>query len=871
MKGFAYPRMLLNKHSFIATNSNFRHIGLIVDLLQEHPEMFTDTATTLLYVLNLGTNYKQDILYSIFKSFIYQDYATSKDIKAMNVQTVSPTENIIVADSIPTLFTYYLLKNKVYKPFEPSLELVYNSLKEFENNPDVYYNNKKYRISEIKPLFYNLAGFNFTEFLINYAYYTTYLIYGRPYSFYDEIGSSSAAKGLLSDIDAYFEGLLKLLTKDTQIPINSYSAQELYANYVTADQLKALQGCLNKMLDFEEIIKLRNREMNKTSELLDENYRNQNELTQDFIKTQFLMVLDNLIKIGIEENPFTKVLEKIPMFIPTDLIYSSGASRPINFDELIDITMYAISGGKSEFKIDSNQFYRQVFKAEGSESSKNVIIFEEQSDKPAKQELKSKINTYNRCMKIPFSNSDIILKMLGAYIKQKFIAQQDSFMDTPEIGMDITEPIKIDHTDFNDYVFKQTLENYLLGFWYDNKSAINTVLKGLLESDKLFKEEFNDIINMCYISEKVYGSKPKAMILSIYLLSWLKDAIELYIKTYNFEKGLTFIGNFNRFKYMNYLTHIIVNLGNTQEANVRILKIYDMLISTAFTQTDEYARFVNITETDFDKYLMNSILQNVYISGNTDMCELYSIGGINMYNKMLDPNPFNRGYAFMSDIYGTSENIEYVKNMCAFFKDKSLIDLITDNVDVETIYTVMKRYARDYALKHPFNLNNYNITLKKLEDSEISEIQFEQKNMIDWIDLKMPNSETYIFEFLLDYAFNQIVGKTHDNEFRSKELKVLESGILNANSLETINKISYTSLDSSDKKEIPVDLSSTANIYSLPVLKYIGEWQNIKCNFVNPTGTKLIKFDLLGYDHKYNMCIFMFTNAKLDTKFNTYA
>ena len=56
MKGFIYPRFILNKQSFIATNSNFRYISLLVDLLQQYPEMFKDTSTTLLYIVNLGTN-----------------------------------------------------------------------------------------------------------------------------------------------------------------------------------------------------------------------------------------------------------------------------------------------------------------------------------------------------------------------------------------------------------------------------------------------------------------------------------------------------------------------------------------------------------------------------------------------------------------------------------------------------------------------------------------------------------------------------------------------------------------------------------------------------------------------------------------------
>ena len=44
----------------------------------------------------------------------------------------------------------------------------------------------------------------------------------------------------------------------------------------------------------------------------------------------------------------------------------------------------------------------------------------------------------------------------------------------------------------------------------------------------------------------------------------------------------------------------------------------------------------------------------------------------------------------------------------------------------------------------------------------------------------------------------------------------------------------------------------------------------MRIKFSNPVGTKLIKFDLKGNNHEYNMCIMMFTSAKLDSRFNIY-
>ena len=867
MKGFIYPRFILNKQSFVATNSNFRYISLLVDLLQQHPELFKNTSTSLIYILNLGTNYKPDILFDMFKNFIYSDFATLAERKSL--ETVNHDveyNNIIIVDAIPILFTYYLLIHKVFKPFEPSMALVEEELKKFLNNPTVYYNAREYRINELKPLFYNLAGFNFTEFMIYYAYIITYLINGAPYQFYSEIGTASAARGMLLDIDQYFEGCLKLLTKETQIPINSFNAAELYDQYQLNNQLPALQGCLNKMLDFEEIIKLRNREMNKTTDLLDENYTNQNQLSPQFINIHFIDNLEKLVKIAVNENPFVKVINRIPSFTPLDLIFSAGASRAVNFDELMDITGYCMSGGNADFVIDGNMVYHPVnvdVKVDENENEGKVF---------KKQGFKTDINTFKRSMKKPFSDADIVLRMLQYYIRQKFLAQQDSFLDTPEIGMDVTEPIKIDHAVFTDNLFETFYNNFMTGYYYSCKQEMETIVQGLLLTNEQFRAEFDDVRNMWKIATRIYGQAPKAMVLSTYLMSWLKESIDMYIKSQS-GGGLK-KHTFDKYMFMNYLTHYITSVY-TDECEKKLFKMYDSLIAYGFCSTPEYARFVNVTEQDFEKHLMNSVLEHVYVSGNTDLCELYSIGGTSMYNKMLDINPFNRGYEFIKDLFGTSEEIEAVKKLCSYFKEPNLISLIEETDSRETIYNVMKKYIRDFELRV---LNDYDIShyvfriVPGNEEGLKGCVEFEFKSLADVLDLKMKN-DMFVYEYLLNYAFKQITGNYHDNEFRSKELKVSEDGSIKVG-VEMTNKIEYSDLAGGEKHTLPVSIglneAAIGDTYTMPVLRYVGDWENMRITFSNPVGTRLIKFDLKGNDHEYNMCVMMFTSAKLDTRFNVY-
>ena len=58
-----------------------------------------------------------------------------------------------------------------------------------------------------------------------------------------------------------------------------------------------------------------------------------------------------------------------------------------------------------------------------------------------------------------------------------------------------------------------------------------------------------------------------------------------------------------------------------------------------FVDNDAYCRYVNICMKDFTRYInLNSFVQMPYIKGNNDDCDIFSIGGIALYDKMVDPN-----------------------------------------------------------------------------------------------------------------------------------------------------------------------------------------------------------------------------------------
>jgi hypothetical protein len=234
---------------------------------------------------------------------------------------------------------------------------------------------------------------------------------------------------------------------------------------------------------------------------------------------------------------------------------------------------------------------------------------------------------------------------------------------------------------------------------------------------------------------------------------------------------------------------------------------------------------------------------------------------------MIDVNPFNRGYEFIKSMFGTNKYLEYAKFMCIFFKDTSLIRLIENTDSSETIKNVMLRYTKDYELKYPYDIRNFDFKMTE-EKENMFMLTFEPKNKKEWLDLKI--GEISVIDYILYYAFEQIKGSYHDNEFRAKELHILENGEVDAGETETVNKINYTELNGTVKHDIPVDLGGIGENINMPILKYVGEWSDVNIKFIDPIGTKLIVFNLKGNDNLNNNCIFMFTAAKLDTGFNTY-
>ena len=241
--------------SYMPAVVNYPYINALIELLNTNPKYFKGGyANNLLYITNMGTNYKAEILYNSLASFLKQ---TSKDII-----------------SYPIAQAYFFAIDNTYNILEPSMKLVKDAMDYFLNSEQIINLENdgeitKHYYSDLKHLFWSKQGINFEKLVIPFSFYLTYLIYGNPYMFYDEIGAESALRNLLIDIDDYFKAIINQIFNE-----NNLSTSNIYDSLISLPE-NVLTKIIQKVLSTETIIKLRNIVLNKTKELYTENYSSQ--------------------------------------------------------------------------------------------------------------------------------------------------------------------------------------------------------------------------------------------------------------------------------------------------------------------------------------------------------------------------------------------------------------------------------------------------------------------------------------------------------------------------------------------------------------------------------------------------------------------
>lgn len=852
--GYIIPRPLINK---LAINANIinkhKFIGLTVDLLQQHPELFEQTATTLIYILNINTNYKPEAIYDQFTAMLTTDSILSKAASMEQLGLTHADNSILLEDytesnSLLLSFAYYLYRNRVFKDFEPSLTGIRKAFNTFINNPTVSYKGKTQNFKDLKPIAYTINGANILDFIPYFCYTATFFMDGFPYKFYAETGSESIPNRLYTNIDVYFGKFYNRILSDLHINVSDNAAEKWYELFKSENQTEALKNMLTKMLDFENIIRLRNDEMNKSESLLDTCFEDQNRLSDSFLNDSFRLNMDKFVELLIDNTPFNKFLNALPTFEP---MLIDAPARQLNINELMRMTSYAM-GTQSGYVIVNklnaeDQLCPTTYRTYTAYKNFDVDYIKAPI-------LKSNINELSISLKLPFTPIDKIASMTTAFIKARLQAQQESFFDSPDVTADFSEPIKIEAADLTSDLTSE-LMNLFIGPWYQtHHSLINRILSELPSKNKKFAEDLSDILKLTdCLCKFVPEKRAQALLMTPFVFALLPEKLlNQAINVDTVLSGFDFLRHVLSGKYSEYIG----------------LKLFDMLISIMFIRTDEYARFVNLTTKDITEYLLNSIIEIPYIKGNSDDADNLAIGGLSLYNAMIDSNPFNRGYEYILQLFGTNEELEYFHFRTEVFKDASLISLIMSSTSKDTIEDILLKFTKTYKPTST-DLSDYALN---------QELNLELSDKTKFIDLKTLNTtgeEIKIYELILKHCSKETQGMYSNDELHAIRLENKGHGYIPTEL--TIGEFGYPTNDEVGKdgkllkNTTPVTIeNSDTEIYTIPVYKYAGSMEDKYLKFVNPSGYKLLIFHPVNQMGLKNETIFMFTNSKLDTMFNYY-
>lgn len=832
-KGYAMPRPIISRTMILsALDGRYLNIALTMELLQNHPELFENIATNLIYLLQTGMNYKKNVIFDLFKSMFTTSYVLSdKDSnKMLNIQNASK-DSFIETQSLLILFSYYVWKHKDFKPFEPSLDLCRQAYNLYSSNQEIYYKGIKLQLKELEPLCYNCNGDNLLEWIPYFCYIATFYVDGQPYKFFEEIGSESSYNGLLGTIDNYFGTYYKALLKDTGNESEMFVLKDHEKTFELLGN-NNLKNMLSQMLNFDNVIELRNQELRKSLHLLEENFNDQSGLHLEFMSQRFKENMDTIVEMIIENNPINKLYNAFPTFEPMSI---DTSMKTLNLEELAKMTQYVMAGNNSGYIIDHDyKFVPLQWGITNSDYDAGII---------KKQGInKTSLNKFQFCSGRPFSDADIGLQICSAFVKERFYQQQQNVFTEPNFQ----DEVKIDESAFESEEMQQTLlNNFVGGLWRTSFVEMNTALSGLMRFNDKFKTDVKNILNLQKICSKVYVQITAARSIGTYLLSYLKEMILIHVSNND---------DINTFNYFRYLSHYIYPMLD-EDNYARINKIHDMLISIGFIQSKKYADIVNESMKDLSKYISNSVVQIPYLKGNADLSEIYSIGGLSMYDKMIDPNPFNRAYYFMRQTFGSSENIETFYRWVKELNDKTAFALIGNAASYDTVTDILNTWNNSAKKNPPTIIQNYLFTLSE------TDLKVVRKNSGYWVDLKVKDGSN-VYAYLMKYMYKEVIGSYIDDIIVTRSLTP-NDGFKAGDSVKKEFLFSNT--------KVPITISETGHdSYRIPRYKYVGDIKVMGLGFVNPPGHRLIQINLDSIDRTNNSTVFIFTTAQFSTRFDKY-
>ena len=801
-------------------------------LFLTRPEIFGENAEVLMYAQYSGHRFKPAAYYNIFEVFV----------KQTNKKLIDDKRNGVYNQMNPFKYdTDYLItwariiqRNQIIIEFEPIMKQLKTVFNNWLSNPKINYGGIDYNVSFFHPLCYTYSGENITSLLPYIAYLFTFFIYCNPYEF-DEGQSESSTFGFYKAIDDWYMKHYTQLANDTNIDVIKGDLTDLAK---VSD--KYWVDMLNHMLNVSEVIRIRNDEISRTPQLLEQCIADQNEVSYNKIDAAYRDVLTNLIKICVNNSPIKKFFNAIPQF----------DNKRLNVVELMSLTEYALSGGNTPFiiepEIDSvlgipNKLPNYSYLLHGDPNS----IHQLPSEIVSPQRLVSGINTFHNCIKQPFAAEDISLQMAIAYVKQEFDKKRTDILDD--------YPIEIDSSMLRDNLYPETLTKtitnlFVNGLWmYDNKT-MSQVLPILMKKEG-FASELSDILSLSAITQITYNNRQASILITPLILSYLNDEL---------LDSCSHGWNLNTFSPMTYLC-----MADKVSVN-RINKLVDMLVSLLYIAHPIYSRFVNVCINDFTALLtINSIIQQPYVKGLEDAASIYAIGGCELYNYSHFSNPLIRGYGWLTTVFGNSEAIETFYKWIYRLDNTALFEVINESLNsVEVIETSLKAQWVKMITngKFPPLLSNFIFT----------DNGYKFDNTAYFLNLKTSEG-LRILPLICQYVFpysnprRSIPRHVVFREIKYNRGKMIAYGSVKNGMVSRVND----SRDVAIKSEAMISNTGTTEI--LPVYDYNGTFEDVNLIWSAPRGRRCVKLTLFTSKTEYNQSIWIFTKLDQKTTFQRYA
>ena len=814
-------------------SQNTEAIQFTYQLFLTRPELFGENAETLMYAQYAGHRFKPASYYNIFEVFVKQ--TNKRLIYDKRTSRYDPSNPFKYDTDYLITWARIIQRNQLIIEFEPIMRQLKTVFNNWLAHPVVNYGGSNYALSFFHPLLYTYSGENITALLPYIAYLFTFFIYCYPYEF-DEGQSESSTFGFYKAIDDWYMKHYIQLANDTSIDVIKGDLNDLGK---ISD--KYWVDMLNHMLNIQEIIRIRNDEITRTPQLLEQCISDQNSVSLSRIEAAFSDVMSNLIKLCVANSPIKKFFNSIPQF----------DSKRLNMSELMSLTQYALAGGDKAFivepEIDAikqmpNKLPNYSYLLHGDPTTikpypKEII---------GEQMLRSGINTFHNCLKQPFCAEDLTLEMATAYVKAEFDKKRTDILDD--------HPVEIDSSMLRDDLFGGTTLTKLItnlfvnGLWMYDNSSMSQVLP-LLLNNKRFAMEMSDILSLGSITQIVYNNRQASILITPLVLSYLNEELLNTI-----ENGW----NLNTFSPITYLC-----LTDQLSPN-RINKLVDMLVSLLYIANPIYSRFVNVCINDFTALLtIGSIIQQPYVKGLDDAASIYAIGGCELYNYSHFSNPLIRGYGWLIEVFGNCEAIETFYKWIYRLDNTALFEVINESLNsVEVIETSLKaQWVKMVSSgKIPHILANYVFT----------ENGYKLNNTPYFLDLQTSDG-VYILSLICKYVF------PYSNPRRSIPREILFREIKYNNGKITAYPAVKNGMIArvNDSRDAAIrsnaTISNTGTVERLPVYDYNGTFEDVSLIYSNPRGRRCVKLILSTSRTDNNQAIWIYTKLEGQTSFQKYA